>query len=409
PEVARIIQRRHGELMAHYHRMFGRNGHSLMWGRSIIYRCAASAPFAAAFLLEDTPADAGWSRRLASGNLLQFLTRDDVFVDGVPSLGFYRTFDPLVQSYSCAASPFWLAKIFLALHLPADSPFWTASESDGEWTELGKQTRQTVVSGPGLTIRTHGKTSTVELSPGKVASKKSNPNYTRLTYNSHFSWECDSDQGATAMAYCAQQLGYDLPFMANGGPKFVGVDGDVLYRQVDLPGWMARVDLAEIPLPGGLLRIDRLSLPYAHELHLAHYGIPHLSRRGPSVDEISPGGTDGVQVVGDLRKIAIVAIAGWDGVDSMEHNDLNPEASVSTVAYCKRRREKDYSKMALVVTAMLHGTGKEEWRSEQLNPVAELEQIPWTETGHPCGARVKLHDGREYVIDYGHAMGKIEQ
>jgi hypothetical protein len=408
PEVARIIEQRHGELMHTYGRMFGRDGHSLMWGRSIIYRCAASAPFPAAFLLNETPADPGWSRRICSGNLLQFLTRDDVFVDGVPSLGFYRTFEPLVQAYSCAISPFWLAKVFLALHLPADSPFWTAPETDGEWDTLGNGSQTTVLPGPGLAMTMHGKAETAEIRPGKVDGKKSNPNYTRLVYNSAFLWEADSDDGATAATYSVQQIGYDLPFMAGGGPRFVGWRDGVLYRQIDLPGWLARVDLADIPVPGGVVRVDRVSIPYAHQLHLGHFGLPHLPAP-PTVDPLLAGPEGqypGLWIRGDLRGVILVAYAGWDGVDTMVHRELNAEAPESTVAYCHRRDDKDYQGMFLAVTAMLHSTGNNEIPPNELDPLAELEPLDWAPSGHPCGARVALKDGREMVIDFGHAMGK---
>ena len=35
------------------------------------------------------PLDPGWARRLCSGSLLQFVTREDFFENDIPSLGFY--------------------------------------------------------------------------------------------------------------------------------------------------------------------------------------------------------------------------------------------------------------------------------------------------------------------------------
>lgn len=94
-----------------------------MWGRSCIYRNGATGPLAANFFLRSPKADPGRARRIASGSLLQFLTRDDFLYKGVPTLGFYDQFTPLVQGYSCAESPLWLGKAFLCLELPPEHPF----------------------------------------------------------------------------------------------------------------------------------------------------------------------------------------------------------------------------------------------------------------------------------------------
>ena len=46
----------------------------------------------------------------------------------LPSLGFYGQFLPMVQDYSCAESPFWIANPFVALTYPEEHPFWSAVE-----------------------------------------------------------------------------------------------------------------------------------------------------------------------------------------------------------------------------------------------------------------------------------------
>jgi hypothetical protein len=408
PEIAETFERYHNELQATYPRMFARDGASLMWGRSILYRCAASAPLAAAFRLRRTTVDAGWARRIASGNLLQFVTRDDVFVDGVPSLGFYRTFEPLVQSSSCALSPFWLAKVFLALDLPADSPFWTAVENEGDWDELGDGQETFALDAPGLVISRHGKAGTAELRPGKCLARDSDPNYTRLTYNTAFPWEADGPEGATACDYSLKQLATSWPFTTAGGMTYAGYVDGVLYRQKTKLPWMSRIDLAEIVVPGGCLRVDRLSVAFAHELHLGHFALPHLGGRPPTVDQRVLDGHPTIVARGELRAVALVACHGWDGVESMVHRGLNAEADESTVVYAHRRRRQHYSGMELVVTLLLHRTDGEMWAAEELSLVREMDYLPWAPSGQPCGLRVKLADGSEYLVDFGNIMGRLQ-
>ena len=184
PELAAIIKKRNREFMTTWPHFYARDGKQPMWGRSIIYRFAASTAFGAHFLLEDPVVDPGFARRLASGNLLQFMTRDDVFVNGLPCLGYYGPFEPLIQFYSCAASPFWLAKIFVALLQPADSPFWQAAENEGHWAQLGDESRTIELEGPGIQITNHGKTGTTELRTGKVYSHDAY--YNQLQFNPDF-------------------------------------------------------------------------------------------------------------------------------------------------------------------------------------------------------------------------------
>jgi hypothetical protein len=119
-----------------YPHIFSRQGWMPMWGRSLCYRFAASSPLAVAFMRPGLPAiDPGFARRLCSGNLLQFLQNPDFLLHGIPSLGFYGQNPELVDSYSCVASPFWCAKLFMALLLAEDNPFWTARENEGFWSD----------------------------------------------------------------------------------------------------------------------------------------------------------------------------------------------------------------------------------------------------------------------------------
>lgn len=103
-------------------------------GRSICYRFAATSPLAVTFMRPSPPKlDPGFARRLCSGNLLQFILHPDFLKNAIPSLGFYEENRYLIDKYSCTASPFWCSKLFMALILPGNSPFWTTIENEGFW------------------------------------------------------------------------------------------------------------------------------------------------------------------------------------------------------------------------------------------------------------------------------------
>ena len=407
-ELAEIIEKRNNEFMKTYPYMFSRQGHQLMWGRSIIYRFAASSAFGATFLLNNTTADSGWVRRIASGNILQFLTRDDVFYNSLPCIGYYRPFDPLVQSYSCSASPFWISKVYIALSLPADSPFWTAKENNGEWNDLGDRQKTVTLNGPGLTITLHGNAGTAELRPGKVA--KNNPNYNRLIYNTSFLWEDDSPEGATAMAYSMKEPVNESWFKLPIGINFSRDHSGILYRQLYInenSGKIGKIDLADIILPGGVIRVDRLRLPARHELHLGHFGLPHINNVKPKIKKFEINDKPIIMASINNRQLALAAYNGWDTLNAIEHYEKNPESDKSTVIYVKRVREKDYTGMELLITVMLHRTDNNEWNEDELLPIKKIEYISWTATGQPCGVKLDLKDGRTFNVDFGTIEGNL--
>lgn len=418
PEAAAVIEGKNVEFMRAYPRMFGRDGRQFMWGRSIIYRCAASAAFGAAFLLNQTEVDPGWARRIASGNLMQFIGRDDVFINSLPCLGYYGPFAPLVQFYSCSASPFWLSKAYINLVLPADSPFWTAEENEGIWADLEEKTEAVYLAGPGIKVVNDGSTGSSELYPAKVP--KRDPFYCQLSYNTHFLGEVESGAGATAMSYSIRETGEDAPFRT---PLRMGVcreqDG-VLYRQFNTkPDGLGdpnkgginrgpeKIDLAEIVVRRGMVRVDRVRVPYRYTLHLANYGLPHPSDCAASVEERAINGCPAITASVPGRQVALVAVEGWDGVAAMRHEGMNPESSESTVVYAHRTLERDYRGMAVLVTVMLHRCSDEAWTDEELSVVESVELVPWPPSGSPCGMKVALSDGREVMIDYRDAEDAV--
>jgi len=414
PEAATIIEQRHGEFMRTYPRMFARDGRQLMWGRSIIYRCAAAAAFGGAFLLKHTTVEPGLARRIASGNIMQFIGRDNVFLNGVPCLGYYGPFAPLVQFYSCAASPFWLSKAYIALTLPADSPFWTATESEGDWADIGTETRSIFLEGPGILVVNHGTAGTTELLPAKVP--KRDPYYAQLAYSTHFPWEAEAPEGATAMTYSIREADENLPFITPLELGFIREEDGIVYRQFNtkpeglgdpnkggINKGSEKIDLAEIIVPGGMVRVDRLRLPYKHEIHLGHYGLPRINGIEAKVSRLSAGGCDAITAAIDGRQVALVACHGWDGVDAMVHEKRHAESDRSTVIYAHRRRDKDYRGMDVLVTVLLHKTTDEPWTEQELSVVKQCELLPWTETGSPCGMRITLTNGTTIEIDYREA------
>lgn len=323
PEIALRVEAHSNALMKSFPQAFDRDGFTTMWGRSGIYRNAATSAFDGNLFLKNPTVEPGLARRICSGSLLQFLTRDDFLAHGIPSLGFYRQFMPLVQGYSCAESPFWLGKAFLCLHLPKDHPFWTAKEQNGIWERMGAfETVETALDGPALCYSNHQANGSTILRTGKVLKNCGDIhgmwNYSKLSYHSKFPWEATprqrseeevrADSNQTVMAEAGngendQRTGertdalkradellrmwalqampegsvesqqyvlgqkWDGAFLRANVTYWAGRRESILYRRQYFDftldrekHWIQGMNLADFAVPYGLIRVDKLRL-----------------------------------------------------------------------------------------------------------------------------------------------------
>jgi uncharacterized membrane protein len=440
PEIAEVIERSAQKLMESITAFFGRDGFVNMWSRSITYRTWVSGAFPVAFMLKRKDLlDPGFARRLCSGSLLQFVTRDDFYVNDIPSLGFYGQKDYMIQNYSCPASPFLMFLPMICLTLSDDSPFWTATENEGFWESLGDESRQLVLDSPGLVLVNHGKTGTSEIVPGKVYYDDSN--YSKLTYNTHFPWEDHNPEGGTSMEYSFRShdprdvRGDDINFYLTGktvdnsveqnrsfsisqSMLFNGVRKGVIYRQAIMRkppnnGVGYIIDLAEITIPGGVIRVDRSRLAFEYELTLGHFGLPHIEGVEPEVEKIERGVIAGMtaSIPGMTasipgRKVAMIAYHGWDKIEVRSHAERNAEAGESTVLYVQKKRLQKNPPMELMITAMMHKTDDSAWTPEELDPVREIEIMDMTPSGSALGAILTLQSREKVEVDFRDIDGR---
>jgi hypothetical protein len=433
PEIAAIIEKSAQKLMESLPSFFGRDGYINMWSRSICYRTWVSGAFPVAFMLKDkTLLDPGLARRLCSGSLLQFVTREEFYHNDIPSLGFYGTKEYMVQNYSCPASPFLMFLPFICLALPDDSPFWNATENEGFWEELGSESKKTILENPGLVLVNHGKTGTSEIVPGKVYYD--DPNYSKLIYNTHFPWEDHDPQGGTAMEYSFRSQdprdvrGDDVNFYLTGiavgnsseksrqytisqGMMFNGEQNGVVYRQAIMRrppnnGVGYIIDLADIVIPGGVIRVDRSRLAFEYELTLGHFGLPHINGEKPVINRFEDEHGKGLTAAIKGRQIALIAYHGWDKLETIEHTNRNAEADESTVIYAHKKRMQKNPPMELMISVMLHKTDNSEWTAEELSPISNIEIMDVTPVGSALGAKITLSDNQVYEVYFEEIDGR---
>ena len=430
PWIAGKIEQYANALTDTFLSMFDKEGHVTLWARSGLYRNAAASPFASAYLLNHTNVNPGLARRINSGALLQFITREDVFVNGVPSLGFYGQFLPMVQDYSCAESPFWIANPFVALTYPEEHPLWSAVEENGCWERLGRQEaesslpcsargyEETVMDGPGIVSAQLGGNGACEFRTAKGLFKPGDEYiryYIRLAFHSHYPWEAFDGQGAEAMQY---SLFYDgaAEALVPNIIMYGGVKNGVLYRKQyfdfhhNFQGG-ASIDLADFPVANGHIRVDKMRIPNKpFTLTMGAYGFPEFQDETKTqVIRRSCEGAQAVILKQAGRQLALVAYTAWESVETKERRGVNPAAENSILAYGKLRREKMYGyEPYVMISAVLSRNDDGEWEEDELFPVREITFMDEEQCGGYGPVTLLMTDGRTVVVDFegleGHLM-----
>ncbi len=417
PWMAAKIEQYSNEIVKTFPQMFDADGHVTMWGRSGIYRSAASAPLAANFLLRHPEANPGLARRIASGAVLQFAAREDCFYEGVPCLGFYGPFQPLIQTYSCAASPFWIANAFVCLALPEDHPFWTSKEENGVWdTMKAGETYTTVLDGPGIVTDNHKDTGITEFRTGKVLMHKEYPSlntYVRLGFNSQFLWEDFDFKGVEAMQYSLTDENHEKSIIPNI-LMYAGEKDGVLYRKEYFDFEFsfqnkASIDLADFPVAAGTIHVDKTRIPdKPYTLTLGSFAMP--DHGDVTVEEriCEKTGAKAVILKSSEGQIAMVSYAGFDDLKVISRSGLNPVTEKSQMIYGVSRKEKYYEYHPYVmITAVLTKKDQSPWSEEELFPISEIRYTDPENCGGYGPVTLQMKDGRTMVVDYEGLEGRL--
>lgn len=434
PFFAKKLEEQSNRLMETYGDFFDRDGWTNMWGRSNIYRNAATSAFDGNMLLHESKGNPGLARRISSGSLMQFLGRDDFLYKGVPTLGFYGQFSPLVQGYSCAESPFWLGKAFLCLHLPADHPFWTAKENNGTWDKLEKnEVKVTTLDGPALCFSNHEANGETILRTGKVVKNKGDVhgmwNYSKLCFNTKYPWEAtpsvqpEAADGKEACGVESQQ--YVMRDATLGGCSLANVTfwhgekEEVLYRRqffdyrLDLEcHWMQAMNLADFAVPNGIFRADKLRLHRAPiELTLGSYGFPD---NGTEITEreCSEGKViilKGRDSQGNEKQMAMTIYYGaWKDLRVLHSEETNPDSEKSIVLYAYGDRKKQYGyEPYILLSQVLTRENHVDFTDEELFPVADIRYTDAENFGGYGPITIRLKNGTEKTIEFEGIEGRL--
>jgi len=423
PYLAQKFEENSNKLMETYSDFFDRDGFTNMWGRSNIYRNAATSAFDGNMMLHNSTADPGLARRISSGSLLQFLTREDFLHEGIPTLGFYGQFTPLVQGYSCAESPFWLGKAFLCLHLPSDHPFWTAIENNGTWEKLGdREIKETTLNGPALCFTNHQANGETILRSGKVVRKCGDEhgmwNYSKLCFNSKYPWESAPSKDVEAQQYVLEDITTGDYSKANV-TFWHGKREGVLYRrqffQYDISKectWTQAVNLADFPVAFGIVRVDKLKLhrrPIA--MTLGAYGFPDNGTEMIRLEKDNAKAIilKGHDFTGREKQLAMTLYDGWEEIGLLNSEGTNPDSAKSIVVYGKLTSKKQYGyEPYIMISQVITKESLEDFTEEEIFPITSVEYTDKEKCGGYGPVQVLLKDGKRKVIEFEGMEGNLQ-
>ena len=244
-----VLQRGRSFINAFLH-FFGANGSYPAWGRSVVYRFAALAPFAVGHFLKIAPDDPGLLRRVSSGCIRYFYEHgifdpEDHFV----RQGYHGDFPPAGEAYISPGSPYWCCHGLFALTFDPDDPFWTATEAA---LPVERGDFELVLPSPGFVLSGRKDTGQVFLLNSRSGQEHDAPrhNYTskygKLAYSTHFPFNVLPVRGAYApdamisLTADGKEFGHRLHTRAGAvAPGFMWTKFDEVVQDELQPVWVA--------------------------------------------------------------------------------------------------------------------------------------------------------------------------
>lgn len=132
-DQADLLKKRAREFVPSYANWFAKDGAALPYGRSLDYRFAQSAFWAAfSYAHVDLPKgyDLGDIKHLLLNNLRWWFKQHIFTTDGLIPIGYSYPNMVFAEGYNGPASAYWALKTFIFYALPDDDPFWSVKESE---------------------------------------------------------------------------------------------------------------------------------------------------------------------------------------------------------------------------------------------------------------------------------------
>lgn len=399
----RVLERGRSFIAAFLH-FFGANGAYPAWGRSIVYRFAALAPFAVGHFLKIAPDDPGLLRRVSSG-CIRYFYEGGLFdpQDHFVRQGYHGDFPAAGEAYISPGSPYWCCHGLFALTLDRDDPFWTATESP---LPVEREDFELVLPAPGFVLSGRKETGQVLLLNSRSGQEHDFPrhNYTskygKLAYSTHLPFNVLPVRGSYApdamvsLTHDGKTFAHRTYTRAGDvAPGFMWCKFDQVVGDELQPLWVAILLWRDIQIRLTVLRPTLPVIAFEAPGALGCENPKTLLRRSEP-----GGGWEYAEAEG--RAIAIQRLIGYDcqktSAPFLDQSNLN-------VAYTYSEQPVLYESQANVVARCLASAALV--RPAPFDPADEFAGIK-VETESPEIFRIRLPDGKLAMVAPGETTPK---
>ncbi|WP_404403457.1 DUF2264 domain-containing protein [Pelagibacterium halotolerans] len=260
PEQAARYRERAGAFAQGFQHWFADDGGAVPFGRSMTYRFAQSAFWAACAFAGEEVLPWGRVKGLLLRNLRWWAERPITDRDGVLSIGYAYPNLLMSEAYNAPGSPYWALKSFLVLALPDDHPFWTAEE---EPPEALPKTRH--VCRPGGYIARRSAEDALMLTGGQDGREHRchDAKYGRFAYSTSFAVSVASDawgdRPERAAVDCGLAISRDgLSWLSRATITEAGIDGDMAWGRWAPDAGLTVDSWLDVGPPGWHVRLHRI-------------------------------------------------------------------------------------------------------------------------------------------------------
>jgi hypothetical protein len=252
PDHRQLVLERGRSFIEGFLHFFGANGSYPAWGRSIVYKFAALAPFAVGHFLKIAPDNPGLLRRVSSGCIRYFYDHGLFDPEGhFVRQGYHGDFPPAGEAYISPGSPYWCCHGLFGLTFDPDDAFWMATESP---LPVEQEDFELVLPAPGYVISGRKETGQVLLLNSRSGQEHDFPrhNYTskygKFAYSTHFPFNVLPVRGSFApdamvsLTRDGKTFGHRTHTRSGGvAPGFAWCKFDQLLDDELQPLWIATV------------------------------------------------------------------------------------------------------------------------------------------------------------------------
>jgi len=304
---------------------FDETGEALPYGRSLTYRFAQGAFFAAqAFAGCEAPGVGyGVQKHLLLQNMRKWFQKPIFTRDGVLTIGYGYPNLLMAEGYNAPGSPYWAMKAFLCLALPESHPFWQAEE--------------TPFSAPPVSLQPHARFLICRSADGRHVTafeagnharehSHAEAKYEKFVYSTVFGFSVPKSakllqNGAFDSMLAVSDDGGDSWRPRYGCGRYALTRQRVTFTWEPCPG--VTIDTALIPAGEWHVRVHRIRT--ARPIDVAEGGYA-ISRDG-SGQPVSSAGTDFALVTAPWGVSGVKALRGFDRGEV-----LGPEPNTNLMA-----------------------------------------------------------------------------